>query len=96
MEKRGRGRPAGALNKGNEKLRKALARFVERNHELLGDTMEQIRAESPKDWVNLFIKLTEFSLPKLQAVQQTVEYSDETISKINIEIVNRNQPTGSV
>jgi hypothetical protein len=85
-DKRSAGRPKGALNKGNEKLRKALANFVERNYAVLGDAMEEVRATSPKDYVNLFLKICEFSLPKLQSINQNIELGEETINKINVEI----------
>lgn len=94
-EKRKAGRPKNSLNKGNERLRMALSKFVERNYETLNESMLEVRATSPKDYVNLFLKIVEFSLPKLQSIQQTIEVGDDTISKISIEVVNNNNATGS-
>jgi hypothetical protein len=64
-----KGRPKGAKDKATADLR-------ERVGQLLDDEFDQIKADlselSPKERVNAWIKLLDFTLPRLQRVEQNL------------------------
>jgi hypothetical protein len=88
------GRPKGSPNKGTEALRKRIATLTEKNYPRLSEALESVEAENPAKFVELYLQLLRYTLPQLQSVQQTLEYSDDTISKINIQIV-KTETSGS-
>ena len=75
------GRPKGAKNKATKNLKKKIDK-------LLCDNWEQINKDlmalSPKDRVNTFVKLLEYSVPKLNRA--------EVQNKDNVTIDFREQP----
>lgn len=92
------GRKTGSVNKGTEALRKRIAALTEKNYPRLSEAMLMVEAQDPGKFVELYLKLLQYTLPKLENVQQTIDYSDETISKISIEVVKQRtdgpKPTG--
>lgn len=88
------GRKPGSQNKGTEALRKRIATLTERNYPRLSEALQSVEAQDPKAFVELYLKLLQYTLPKLESIQQTLEYSDDTISKINIQIV-KTETSGS-
>ena len=87
------GRPKGSQNKGTEALRKRIATLTERNYPALTEALEHVRADNPIKFVELYLKLLSYTLPQLQAIQQTLEVGDNTLSKITVEI--KGVPSGS-
>ena len=88
------GRPKGSQNKGTEQLRKKIATLTERNYPRLSEALQSVEAQDPKAFVELYLKLLQYTLPKLESVQQTLEYSDDTLNRINIQII-KTEPSGS-
>ena len=84
------GRPAGAANKGIEALRKRISTLTERNYPRLSEALMRVEADDPGKFVELYLKLLQYTLPKLESVQQTIEVGEETLNKITVEIKTRN------
>jgi hypothetical protein len=84
------GRPPGAANKGIEALRKRISTLTERNYPRLSEALMRVEADDPGKFVELYLKLLQYTLPKLESVQQTIEVGEETLNKITVEIKTRN------
>jgi hypothetical protein len=80
------GRPKGSSNRGTEALRKRIATLTEKNYPRLSEALLRIEADNPSKFIELYLQLLKFTLPQLQSIQQTLEYSDDTISRINVHI----------
>jgi hypothetical protein len=89
MEQRKAGRPKGATNKGIEQLRKKIANLTEANYPRLSAALEAVEATDPGKFIDLYLKLLHYTLPKLENVQQTIEVGEETLNRITVEIKTR-------
>jgi len=68
------GRPIGAKDKRKTKIREVIGAALDNNADRVKDELDQL---SGKDFLDFYIKLLEFGLPKLQ--RQTIEIDRETI-----------------
>jgi len=69
-----KGRPVGAIDKDKRKLREIIGSTLDENADRVKEELDRL---SGKDFLNFYIKLLEFGLPKLQ--RQTIEIDQETI-----------------
>ena len=80
------GRPKGAEGKDTKKLREAIAAItnggVEDFQRALGDVLE----ENPAKYLELYLKLLEYTMPKLRSIDTNIELGDNTIQKITVEV----------
>lgn len=80
------GRPKGAEGKDTKRLREAIAAITEGGIEdfqrALGDVLE----ENPAKYLELYLKLLEYSMPKLRSIDTNVELGESTLHKITVEI----------
>ena len=83
----GKGRPAGSSNKETKRLREAIGAIIEGNVEDFHSCLEEIRETNPGKFLDTYLKLLEFSLPRLKQVDNTIDVKDDTISSIKIEVV---------
>jgi hypothetical protein len=81
----GKGRPPGAPNKEVKSLRESINTILEGGVDTFMATMEELRKTNPKAYVDNYIKLMEYSLPKMRSVDNTIKV-DEGVSGIKIEI----------
>lgn len=88
------GRKKGSINKGTEQLRKKIAALTENHYPALSEALLAVQESSPKDFIDLYLKLLHYTLPKLESVKQEVEVSEDSINKISIQIVKADT-TGS-
>jgi len=80
------GRPKGAEGKDTKRLREAIAAIttggVEDFQRALGDVLE----ENPAKYLELYLKLLEYTMPKLRSIDTNVELGESTLHKITVEI----------
>jgi hypothetical protein len=80
------GRPRGAENKETKALREAIAKITEGSVVDLNECFGEIRQTNPAKFIELYLRLLEYSMPKLRSVDATLDLGDSTISKVTIEV----------
>jgi hypothetical protein len=83
------GRPKGAQNKEAKAIREAFAKFIDGKLPEVADWLEEIRENDPVKAFELMLKMSEYVLPKLKAVETTFN-TEEGISSIKIEVIKNN------
>jgi hypothetical protein len=85
--KMGKGRPKGSLNRSTEQAKLTLSRLANKGLDNISEDIEQIRKTNPVKAAELYIKILEYVVPKLKAVDMKVEGDiKQRIEKITIEI----------
>ena len=80
------GRPKGAVNKGTEKIRQTIAKLTDQKFHHLETAFESLREENPAKYLELYLKLLEYTTPKLRSVDTKVDVAEGAIEKITVEI----------
>lgn len=85
--KMGKGRPKGSLNRSTEMAKLTLSRLANKGLDNISEDIEQIRKTNPVKAAELYIKILEYVVPKLKAVDMKVEGDiKQKIEKITIEV----------
>ena len=80
------GRPKGAVNKGTEKIRQTIAKLTDQKFQNLDTAFESVREENPAKYIELYLRLLEYTTPKLRAIDTKMELGESSIEKITIEV----------
>ena len=80
------GRPKGSPNKFTDKVRSNLSKLTDQKLSDLQDALEEVRSESPAKYVELYLKMLEYTMPKLRAIDTKMELGESSIEKITIEV----------
>lgn len=80
------GRPKGAVNKGTEKIRQTIAKLTDQKFQNLDTAFESVREENPAKYIELYLRLLEYTTPKLRAIDTKIDVAEGTIDKITIEV----------
>jgi hypothetical protein len=80
------GRPKGAENKETKMLREAIAAITNGSVEDLNSAFGEIRENNPAKFIELYLRLLEYTMPKLRSIDTNIELGDNTIQKITVEI----------
>jgi hypothetical protein len=75
----GPGRPAGSVNRATAEVRQAFASLVEGNRSRLQEWLDRVAEENPRNAIDLYLRMAEFVLPKLQRVDMSSSSSGEPI-----------------
>lgn len=67
---KGGGRPKGSTNKNTTELRERISLLLDENWD---DIQNDLKSLTPKERIDAYIKLLEYSLPKLNRTQLTAE-----------------------
>ena len=87
--KKGRGRPKGAMNKVTKEHRKRIEEILTRIYDQ--HIFEDLENLKPNERVNLFIALSEYMIPKLQRTTLANDTNDDG-EKLSFEVImNRSQ-----
>lgn len=97
MFKKGEGgRPKGSENKTSTVLREVYAGILERNQDRIERALDQVYQRQPAKFLDFMVKLSEFILPKLRAVDTTIDVGEDSIiNKISVEVVTKEKNNGS-
>jgi len=83
------GRPRGAENKETKKLREAIAAITTGGVEDFQRALNEVLEENPSKYLELYLKLLEYTMPKLRSVDTNIGVSDENVSGIKIEVITK-------
>lgn len=90
------GRPKGSKNRSSEMQKVNIQRLINEGLDYMKEDYHKIREEDPARALSLLIKLLEFSIPKLKAVDMNIEGEiKQEIEKITVEIKSRDGNTTS-
>jgi len=68
-KRNGAGRPAGSENKLTKEIRQQYQNLLDNNIGKLQDLLDKVAEENPTKAIELILKVSEFVLPKLRAVE---------------------------
>ena len=83
------GRKPGSTNEKVNKLREALTAITEGGIESFNECMDEVRTTNPAKFLELYLKLLEYSMPKLRSVDTNIGVNEDSIGNIKIEVVNK-------
>ncbi len=88
--KLGTGRPKGKLNRSTEMAKLTLARLANKGLNNITEDLEKIREENPAEAARLYLKLLEFVVPRLKAVDMQVTGEvNHKIENIKVEVIDK-------
>lgn len=85
------GRPKGTPNRTTKEVRQQFEHLLNNNVDKLQSLFDKVAEENPTKAIELILKVSEFVLPKLKAVEVDVPQLEQ--KELVITIVNDNQPT---
>ena len=88
------GRIKGTANKATARLREAFTDLLEGNMGRLQELLDKVAEKNPQKALELLLKLSEFALPKLRAIEVNNEPEDKQ-SSLNINIIDTGVPFAS-
>ena len=79
------GRPKGSKNKQTAAIREAYQKLTEDNLENMSIWLAQVAADSPKEALDMMIKLSEYVIPKLARTEMTGADGDDLFKNIKFD-----------
>ena len=80
------GRPKGAEGKDTKRLREAIAAITNGSVEDLQSCFTEIREENPVKFIEMYLRLLEYTMPKLRSIDTNIELGENTIHKVTINV----------
>lgn len=80
------GRKKGSENKKRSELREALAAIIEEKLPDFLESLEDLKEENVAKYLDVYLRLLEYSIPKLRSVDTTIDVGEDSISKITVEV----------
>jgi hypothetical protein len=89
------GRKKGTANKATVRLREAFRELLEGNMGRLQELLDKVAEKNPQKALELMLKLSEFALPKLRAIEVNNESEEALHTSLDIRIINTGVPLAS-
>ena len=84
------GRPKGSLNRSTEQMKLTIARAVNDQLSELKKDLDEIRKDDPAKALALSIKLMEYTIPKLKAMDVKLDADvRQSIEEIKVEVIEK-------
>jgi hypothetical protein len=91
----GKGRPVGKLNASTEAAKLTLARLANKGLDNITQDIDKIRKENPVKAAEIYLKLLEYVVPKLRAVDMKVDAEvNAKVEGIKIHIISGSKKDG--
>ena len=84
------GRPKGAKNRTTEELRQALKDLTDQNLDKVQGWLDRVAADDPNAALDKWLKLVEYTLPKLARVENTHE-AGKNLKTFTIQIEGQDE-----
>lgn len=89
------GRPKGALNKETQQIKEAITAMIIGGLPDFLSVMSELRETNPVKFTENYMKLMEYSVPKLRSVDSNVSVDTESLGSIKIEVVTKEKHEGT-
>lgn len=89
------GRQKGTPNKATVRLREAFTELLEGNIGRLQELLDKVAEKNPQKALELMLKLSEFVLPKLRAIEVNNESEEAKHTSLDIRIIDTGVPFAS-
>lgn len=89
------GRQQGTANKATARLREAFTELLEGNIGRAQELFDKVAEKNPQKALELLLKLSEFALPKLRAIEVNSESEEKVHTSLNINIIDTGVPLAS-
>jgi len=89
------GRIKGTANKATTRLREAFAELLEGNMCRVQELFDKVAEKNPQKALELLLKLSEFAIPKLRAIEVNNESEENVHTSLNINIIETGFPLAS-
>ena len=86
------GRQKGTANKSTARLREAFTGLLEGNMGRLQELLDKVAEKNPQKALELMLKLSEFVLPKLRAIEVNNESEEAMHTSLDIRIIDTGVP----
>lgn len=91
----GGGRPKGAVNKENQVIKQAINAIIEGGLEDFQSVLADMRETNPVKFAENYMKLMEYTIPKLRSVDSNVSLDTESLGSIRIEVITKEKNEGT-
>ena len=89
------GRQKGTPNKASAKLREAFTELLEDNIDKVQELFDKVAEKNPQKALELLLKLSEFAIPKLRAIEVNNEPEEAMHTSLDINIIDTGVPFAS-
>ena len=89
------GRQKGTPNKATARLREAFTELLEDNMSMVQELFDKVAEKNPQKALELLLKLSEFALPKLRAIEVNNELEEAMHTSLDIRIIDTGVPLAS-
>ena len=89
------GRQRGTPNKLTARLREAFTELLEDNMGKVQELFDKVAEKNPQKALELLLKLSEFALPKLRAIEVNNELEEAMHTSLDIRIIDTGVPLAS-
>jgi len=89
------GRQRGTANKATARLREAFTDLLEGNMGRLQELLDKVAEKNPQKALELLLKLSEFAIPKLRAIEVNNESEEALYTSLDINIISTGVPLAS-
>ena len=89
------GREKGTPNKGTAELREAYTELLQNNISRVQELFDKVAENNPQKALELLLKLSEFAIPKLRAIEVNNESEEALYTSLDINIISTGVPLAS-
>jgi len=89
------GRQKGTANKATARLREAFTGLLEDNMGRVQELFDKVAEKNPQKALELLLKLSEFAIPKLRAIEVNNESEEALYTSLDINIISTGVPLAS-
>lgn len=89
------GRPKGAVNKENQVIKEAITAIITGGLEDFQSVLAEMRETNPVKYAENYMKLMEYTVPKLRSVDSNVSVDTESLGSIKIEVITKEKHEGT-